>query len=203
MSIKLYDVYVDEKGNEVEVIERTGVSLDNINYNGLTPQKVYSEDRTNFTYDKDVQVYYQDGETNLALVDKEGNPLYITAYIGVKGDITLDNIVNGSDATYALVYYTTINSGVTAVDPRTVIATANKLVTTGDDNLDHLAVFLADVTENEYSEDNWKLKKQDRIFNGTDATLILQFYTVFNSGEKQDAQVCWNTVVPNRFGDAA
>ena len=203
LSIKLYDVYVDEDGNEVEVVERTGVSLDNINYNGLTPQKVYSEDRTNFTYDKDVQVYYQDGETNLALVDKDGNPLYITAYIGVKGDITLDNIVNGSDATYALMYYTKINAGVTAVDPRTIIATANKLVSTGDDNLDHLAVFLADVTENEYGEDNWKLRKQDRIFNGTDATLILQFYTIFNRGEKQDAQDCWNTTVPNRFGDVA
>ena len=201
LSIKLYDVYVDENGNEVEVIERTGVSLDNINYNGLTPQKVYREDRTNFTYDKDVQVYYQDGETNLALVDKAGNPLYITAYIGVKGDITLDNIVNGSDATYALMYYTTINSGATAVDPRTVIATANKLVKTGDDNLDHLAVFLADVTENEYGEDNWKLRKQDRIFNGTDATLILQFYTLFNRGDNPDAQDCWNTIVPNRFGD--
>ena len=76
-----------------------------------------------------------------------------------------------------------------------------QLVKTGDDNLDHLAVFLADVTENEYGEDNWKLRKQDRIFNGTDATLILQFYTLFNRGDNPDAQDCWNTIVPNRFGD--
>ena len=203
-SLKIYEHWVDEDGNDMGTLLKKNVSIDNINYNGLTPQKVYSKDRLNFTYDKDVQVYYQDGDKNIALKDKDGNPLYITAYIGVKGDITLDNIVNGSDATYALNYYTHINSNVSAIDPRTIIATANKLVTNGDDNLDHLAVFLADVTENEYAEDNWKLRKQDRLFNGTDATLILQFYTIFNSGlEQKDAQECWNVVVPNRFGDAS
>lgn len=206
-SLKLYNRFVDEDGN-VLLEKEVDSSLDNINYNGLTPQKVYSEDRLNFTYDKDVQVYYmgkdnEGNDKNIALVDKDGNPLYITAYIGLKGDITLDNIVNGSDATYALQYYTVLNSGTGTLDPRTVIATANPLVTNGDDNLDHLAVFLADVTENEYGEDNWMLRKQDRLFNGTDATLILQYYTLLNSGGLKDPQECWNKVVPNRFGDIA
>ena len=200
-SLVIYDVYTID-GVEQEPVIREDIDMSKINYNGLTPASVYSEDRTNFTYDHDVQVYYDD----LALVDKDGNPLYITAYIGVKGDVDFNNVADGTDATLTLQYYTLIMSGQggTDVDPLEVQLSKSDLVTGPNEPLEHLAAFLADVDTNEWDPDNWRVRKEDRTIDGTDATNILKFYTLMMSGVPGQpdpvAYDVWNEVVPDRFG---
>ena len=175
--------------------------MSKINYNGLTPASVYTKDRTNFTYDHDVQVYYDD----LALVDKYGNPLYITAYIGVKGDANLNNVADGSDATDVLSYYARRGAGAggVSVDPLTIKLSQSPLVTSADDPLEHLAAFLCDVDQNEWSADNWSVRKENRNLDGTDATLILKYFALVGSstaGTPEWYYECWNNAVPYRFG---
>lgn len=200
-SLVIYDVYTID-GVEQAPVLREDIDMSKINYNGLTPASVYSEDRTNFTYDHDVQVYYDD----LALVDKDGNPLYITAYIGVKGDVNLNNVTDGTDATHTLRYYTLRISGQGggAIDPLELQLSNSPLVTGPNDPLEHLAAFLGDVNVDEWDENNWRVRKEDRNIDGTDATQILRFYTLMISGTPggtlPDAYETWNEVVPWRFG---
>jgi hypothetical protein len=199
--LAIYDVY-EIDGVEQAPELRSDIDMSKINYHGLTPAKVYSIDRTNFTYDHDVQVYYDD----TALVDKDGNPLYITAYIGVKGDANLNNVADGNDATDVLWYFGQISGGVggTSVDPDTIQLSRNSTMSKGvDDPLEQLAAFLCDVDQDEWSADNWAKPKNERTLDGTDATLILKYYG--NVLRKVDASSewyyqCWNEAVPYRFG---
>ena len=213
--LNIYDVY-EIDGVEQAPELRTEIDYSKINYNGLTPAKVYdarratvTDDhvatRNDFIYDDVVQVYYDD----LALVDKDGNPLYITAYIGVKGDANLNNVADGSDATDVLWYFGQISGGVggTTVDRDTIQLTRNSTFVTGvDDPLEQLAAFLCDVTEDEWSEDNWTIAKKDRNIDGTDATLILKYFGLVLRRVDDSSSwyyECWNEAVPNRFGGSA
>lgn len=199
-TFKLVDVYDD--GTEEE---RADVDTTLLNYNGKTPAGVYDEARTDFTYDHDVQVYY--GDT--ALVDKDGNPMYITAYIGVKGDINLDNKVTAVDASYALVYYADLSAGADGqeVDPNTVLLSRSPLVSGPDSIMDQFAAFLGDVNEDEYSADNWSKTKAQRKIIAVDASLILVYYAELNDLVNQYApdevpesakQELWDKVCPDR-----
>ena len=213
--LNIYDVY-EIDGVEQAPELRPEIDYSKINYNGLTPAKVYdarratvTDDhvatRNDFIYDDVVQVYYDD----LALVDKDGNPLYITAYIGVKGDANLNNVADGSDATDVLWYFGQISGGVggTTVDRDTIQLTRNSTFVTGvDDPLEQLAAFLCDVTEDEWSEENWKIAKKDRNIDGTDATLILKYFGLVLRRVDDSSSwyyECWNEAVPNRFGGSA
>ena len=171
--------------------------MDKINYHGLTPASVYSEDRTNFTYDHDVQVYYDD----LALVDKDGKPLYITAYIGVKGDANLDNVCDGSDAADVLSYFARVGALPDGGSYLDVQLSSSPLVTSGSDPLEELACFLCDVTEDEWGETNYNLSKINRTIDGTDAGAILYYYGLAGMGGGPSVYYeCWNKACPNRFG---
>ena len=200
-TLKIFDVYDD--GREVE---RTSINMDLINYNGETPESIYNS-RTHvpkvttiddFKYD--VPVYYG----NMALTDKDGNALTVTAYIGVKGDITLDNMVDAVDASAALRYYSLLSSN--GREPYDVILQSTKgglAVLSPTDELDELAAFLGDVNVNEWSEDNWNTKKNSRKVDANDASLILAFYAKNSSSDNNDKSVydIWNEVLGTlRFG---
>ena len=200
-SLKIFDVYED--GTEVE---RSAIDMSLINFNGETPFTMYNS-RTHvpkkttiddFKYD--VPVYYQD----MALTDKDGNALTVTAYIGVKGDATLDNMVDALDASAALRYYASLSTNDrTPYDVVLQNTAAGLKVSSPTDELDELAAFLADVTENEWGEDNWNKMKGDRYVDSSDASNILAFYARASSSDYNDVSTydIWNEVLGSRrFG---
>ena len=201
VALKIVDVYED--GREVE---RTDIDLSLINFNGLTPESAYNARThinkqttiTDFKYD--IPVYYG----TMPLVDKNGNALNVTAYIGVKGDITLSNMVDASDASAALSYYAKVSTG--SNSPATVILQCTEegmKVNTALDELDQLAAFLGDVNTNEWSADNWKTKKDGRIIDANDASQILSFYAKRTSQryDGTSSYDIWNEILGTaRFG---
>ena len=153
-----------------------------MNYHGATPEEVYNStehgtetevELSDFEYQ--VPAFYGD----LALVDKTGDALTITAYIGVKGDITLSNIVDATDCSIALQYYSflSVNGNVPSGYS---ISTHNEnglKVPSGMEELfENFAAFLGDVTENEWDAGNWSTLKAVREISAVDASQILAFY---------------------------
>ena len=183
--------------------------MDLINYNGMTPQSAY-DGRTHLSgagkttitdFKYSIPVYYGD----MPLVDKSGNPLNVTAYIGVKGDISLNNIVDSVDASTTLKYYAQVQTNDNTPNTVKCQTTSSGLeVSSPTDELDQLAAFLADVTENEWSEDNWKKKKDERVLDAVDASNILAFYSkrqTSNYDGISDSEI-WNEVLgEKRFGN--
>ena len=200
-TLKIFDVYDD--GHEVE---RTTVDMDLINFNGETPESVYNS-RTHvpkvttiddFKYD--VPVFYGDK----ALKDKDGNDLTVRAYIGVKGDASLDNMVDAVDASSVLRYYASVSTNDRSVYDVVLQSTKAGLAVSGPtDELDELAAFLADVTENEWGENNWMTKKDGRLIDSNDASKILAFYAKSSSSDYAGVSSydIWNEVLGSkRFG---
>ena len=141
----------------------------------------------------------------MALTDKSGAPLTVPAYIGVKGDVSLDNLVNAVDASAVLKYYAqTQTNGQTGDDVICTTIGSGLEVTSPLDELDQLAAFLGDVTENEWGEDNWKLRKTDRTLDAVDASNILAFYAERQRSDNDGVSDydLWNGVLGDkRFGN--
>ena len=207
VALKIIDVYDD--GREVE---RTDVNLDLINFNGMTPESAYNSRThinkqttiTDFKYD--IPVYYG----SMPLVDKDGNALSVTAYIGVKGDITLSNMVDASDASAALSYYAKVSTTPANLPddygPKNIILQDNDeglKVSSPVEELDQLAAFLGDVNTNEWSADNWKTRKEGRVIDANDASQILSYYAkrtshLYDNTSNSDI---WNEILGDaRFG---
>jgi hypothetical protein len=165
-----------------------------INFNGATPASTYRREQTDFTYQ--VAVYYND----MKLVDKDGNDLYVTAYIGVKGDANLDNILDSADAAQVLAYYSEVVNGASP-DEVQLSLTRTDLVTGPDSIYDHFAAFLADTDTNEWDPDNWSVRKSGRNNDSADASQILAAYTEANNGRENEMWEVWNEIVPSRFGE--
>lgn len=196
--VKTYDnVAVDAEGNyilnedgekivlssETEEEDITG----NVDFGTKTPENTYDVENTTFRYD--IPLSY-DGE---ALVDVNGEPITAEVYIGVRGDVTLDNVLDGSDATYMLLAYTNINSSTGQVDPDTVLFTREEMVTGPSDVLDHFAAFLGDADCD--ITDNWKAVKNKRSIVGADATYVLFAYTKLNSSYEGTEKELWEIVL--------
>ena len=147
-SIKIIDVY--DNGTKVA---RSNIDDKLINFGGLTPANIYSSSNKDFEYN--VQIYYGD----LPLRDKNGLPVCIKAYIGLKGDISLDNKLDSIDASDILRIYSSYAMGVSVN-----IFTSNPIVTNSQDPLNELARYLADVN-------------RDGIIDATDASEILRTYS--------------------------
>ena len=207
VALKIIDVYDD--GREVE---RTDINLDLINFNGMTPESAYNSRThinkqttiTDFKYD--IPVYYG----SMPLVDKNGNALSVTAYIGVKGDITLSNMVDASDASAALSYYAKVSTTPANLPddygPKNIILQDNDeglKVSSPVEELDQLAAFLGDVNTNEWSADNWKTRKEGRVIDANDASQILSYYAkrtshLYDNTSNSDI---WNEILGDaRFG---
>ena len=196
-ALSIVDVYED--GREVV---RKNIDLSLVNYHGATPEEVYNStehgtetevELSDFEYQ--VPAFYGD----LALVDKTGDALTITAYIGVKGDITLSNIVDANDCSIALQYYSflSVNGNVPSGYS---IGTHNKnglKVPSGMEELfENFAAFLGDVTENEWDAGNWSTLKAVREISAVDASQILAFYAQRSSSSYNDytSRQLWESI---------
>ncbi|SEH44923.1 hypothetical protein SAMN02910265_00680, partial [Ruminococcus flavefaciens] len=214
VKLEIIDVY--EGGYEVP---RAEINYDLVNFNGATPESEYNarthvpKQTTIDDFKYDVPVYYGD----MQLVDKEGKPLTVTAYIGVKGDATLDNMVDSVDASAVLRYYASISSnGRDVYDVKLQSTVAGLKVESPTDELDELAAFLADVNTNEWSADNWQTKKNGKLIgdpntysanmrriDSNDASKILAYYARRSSSDYNDVSNydIWNEVLGTaRFG---
>ena len=179
--------------------------MDPVNFKSETPESAYNSrvhDPDNvkvedFRYD--IPVYYGD----LQLVDKDGNALTVPAYIGVKGDITLNNIVDAVDASTVLHYYAVLSTDGTPDTVKCQDTGSGLQVASPTSELDQLAAFLGDVTENEWSSDNWKKKKTDRVIDAVDASNILAFYARVSSEDYKGVSThdIWDEVLGSkRYG---
>uniref|UniRef100_UPI0025D81136 hypothetical protein n=1 Tax=uncultured Ruminococcus sp. TaxID=165186 RepID=UPI0025D81136 len=194
----IYDVYKDGK---IEV--RSGLDMSRVNFGQATPEKVYNTRTHNnakttiddFKYE--VSVMYE----NMPLVNTSGEALTVPVYIGVKGDINLDNKVNAVDASTALSYYASYQTNGNTKESVICQNDTNGLaVTSPTDMLDHFAAFLGDVDTNEYDPNNWKTMKGDRTVNAVDASYILSYYAEQQTTDKS-ANDIWNDVLGTaRFG---
>jgi len=192
-SIHIYDVF-DDGHKEEEVVD-----TDKINFNNVTPESAYNSvphvvgvgSIKDFQYS--ISVYYG----TEALVDENHNELSITAYIGVKGDVTLNNIVDSVDSSIALRYYSVLSTGgnVNEVKAQSCENKGCYKVSSGTDPLDQLAAFLGDVTEDEYSIINWKTAKSSRVIDAVDASRMLSFYAKRSTrGASVTNQSIWQEV---------
>ena len=172
-----------------------------ITFNGATPASVY--DKANQTFKYEVPVFYDFGENGeediRPLLNEEKNQIMITVYIGVKGDVNLDNRADAVDATQIQVYYAHLSAG-NGTPKDTQLSLSSDLVDGPDSDYDHFAAFLGDVNANEWSETNWKLRKEDRPeINAVDATQIQVFYARASTSD-EDPYDIWNYASPSRFG---
>ena len=141
---------------------------------------------------------------DMPLVNEDGESLTIPVYIGVKGDITLSNIVNAVDASAVLSYYAACQTYKNANGEVDVTEGKNKIqaqtdlaglkVTSADDILDHFAAFLADVDQDEYDPNNWSKMKGDRTVNAVDASYILSYYAESQTSSQKPAEI-WDKVL--------
>ena len=201
VELQIYDVFKDGTIKLRESIDRSW-----INFGQATPEKVYNS-RTHtdgkttiddFKYE--IPVMYG----NMSVVNTQGEALTVPVYIGVKGDVNLDNKVNAVDASTALSYYASYQTN--GNTKTSVICQNDKnglTVTSPTDILDHFAAFLGDVDTNEYDPNNWKTMKGDRTVNAVDASYILSFYAERQRSANKDksANDLWNDVLGDvRFG---
>ena len=125
---KVYDlIAIDENGEYVldengeKIVVNNEVEIENISglvdFGDATPANTFNVENTTFRYDVPLS-YFGD-----ALLDEDGNAITAEAYIGKRGDVTLDNIITASDATYMLTAYTKINSVTGTIDANTILFT--------------------------------------------------------------------------------
>lgn len=131
----------------------------------------------------------------------------IPTFIGMKGDANLDNKTDAKDASCILSFYADKMSGkadslLYMVDyPLRTDGTAdlykNQLENYGiyeTDILEEFSNFLGDVVhKNISSENNWKVKKENRTVDASDASCILNFYAkkITSNTDVSDIEL-WN-----------
>ena len=143
----------------------------------------------------------------MQLRDDTGEAITFTAYIGVKGDSNLDNIVDPQDASYTLSFYANASTLPEGGDKNTVMINnpelnekiANSPVDeNGYNMLDMLCAFLIDVDLDVYDEDNWNMLKVDREIDPADASWILSEYAVRSTDTTKTHHEAWNEVLASQ-----
>ena len=169
--------------DEADMIAKLGGVID-YSFGTQTPKSVFDPAKGNKYA---VNVYVGSGEDMIELSDENVIPFTVDAYIGVKGDVTLDNNVDALDASRVLSYYA--RASVNTSDANIEMLPGKN----GDQFIENLVCFLGDVSEDEYSVDNWKKTEVDRRddINASDASLILAYYA--RSSTSKD--VTWADVV--------
>ncbi|HOO07356.1 MAG TPA: hypothetical protein PLH83_12875, partial [Ruminococcus sp.] len=160
------------------------------------PAGTFQRGAGQFKYE--INVLY-DGEI---LTYADGTPVTFNAYIGVKGDVDFDLIVDATDASAVLVYYAAIMTG---GNPEEITLSPNTDLVAQDPNYDELAAFLGDVDTNEYSPVNFRTKKPGRIIDATDASAILVVYSYTMTTPEEELtddkiQEFWDDACPERKG---
>ena len=199
---EVVQLYIDNDGNVIKNSDGEPLSVvinpetakdvtDLVDFGTATPANVFEYGKAEFKHD--LPLYAAEDIT-----DAFGNVITIqggrvtsadrtypvaTVYVGVKGDANLDFAVDSKDATVVLSWYgekaTGGNSAVFANSPFVASYNDEGVLVANEDadmNLDQLAAFLADVT-NEIDANNFMLDKNARTLNSIDASFILALYT--------------------------
>ena len=133
----------------------------------------------------------------------------VTAYVGLKGDANLDFAVDSKDATLVLSWYSAkATSTLDDFAKSNPVFSNSKLIGQynaegvivpnegADMNLDKLAAFLADVT-NEIDSNNYTMDKIVRTIDSKDASFILAMYSEQSTTTEKGAATreLWNKVL--------
>ncbi|MDE7137984.1 MAG: hypothetical protein K2O29_05950 [Ruminococcus sp.] len=193
--------YVDDKTEEIDIVDLFDFEA--------SPAEKFTKNNTTFKYNVALVYAGEDivdetGKTVLAkgdtLKDASGYNVSVIAYIGVKGDINLDNLVDAIDVTQARSYYAAISAGymtgLTANDVQ--LSISNTVLVTGPDSVyDDFAAFLGDVNQGSMViEDNWRASKSDRLVDAVDATCISAYYALISrTGNTDSEEVIWEQVL--------
>ena len=148
--------------------------------------------------------------SNKQLLDKNGKPLTIKAYIGLKGDANLDGRLTTVDATLTFKFVGALNKQ--GADPLAIQLSNSVLAKKVDDEsnfvddpsgiYDNFAAFLADAkVENSFAAP-WRVGKNDRVettkyrrYQTTDASYILRAAMLIGTEEYQNNhEAMWNTI---------
>ena len=182
-----------DKYSDGTMKERT-IALDDINFNGATPSNTYDAANTTFKYE--VALY----NGTEALLDKNGNAVTMTVYIGVKGDANLDNKADSSDTAVVLNYYAAVQqAGNSVATKNNTVLTANSK---GDQTLDQFAAYLADVNAD---ESNYNYTKGASSLDSSDGAKILEFFAAFQASDKTPEKILatWKVTVPSVYAEIA
>jgi len=156
-----------------------------VNFGDATPNSVFSAENGN-KYDVDVYVTGENVTKKLKTYPRV--PVTVPVYIGVKGDVNLDNVVKASDASKVLAYYAGISTSTEETDI--------EMINNNDQYLENLVCFLGDVNEDEYAENNWKKTEAERrnTINASDASYILAYYARISTGSPENSAT-WDEVL--------
>ncbi|MDE5861345.1 MAG: hypothetical protein K2H28_04045, partial [Ruminococcus sp.] len=121
----------------------------------------------------------------------------VVAYIGYRGDVSLDYLVDAVDATQTQAYYAELSTG---KKPGEVVLSDSKLVESSSSIYDDFAAFLGDVNMTNQKEEivHWRTGKKGRALDAVDGTGILTAYaelslkdTPYTLGDKE----LWDAVL--------
>lgn len=191
-------IYADDTTGEVDLI-------DNFDFEA-TPAEKFSTNNATFKYnvalvysgddivDETGRVVLANGDT---LKDSSDYDVSVVAYIGVRGDINLDNRADAVDATQAQMYYAVISAGNGTTENTKLSISNETLVTSPTSIYDQFAAFLGDVNQSTHVvEDNWKATKDKRQIDAVDATNISTYYAkVSNPDNTDDDETIWNNIL--------
>jgi len=192
----VYGIGYESEGKAIILseFEETMDVTGKLGFGTATPANTYKAVENQFTYD--IQLTYtgekindKEGNqilaTNALMRDKEGKIATVEAYIGVKGDVNLDNIVDARDATATLTYYAKSSTAAEGT-PETKLSPNNDAVPTAEHVMDDFAAFLTDVKFDTAEKRDTTAEKTDRVIDGRDATSILTFYALTSVEENKD-----------------
>ncbi len=170
-SLTRIPIYTNDIKGEPE--ELTDLSI--VSFNGLTPQSVYTDN----------DAAYFVGQLPATITDEFGTHEFEdvgTAYIAVKGDVTLTGEADANDASYVLIYAADIGAGKEAY-----------IYSEEDEMMELFAYFLGDVTgesEDHGATDSLGNEKSD--LDAVDASYILIYAARYGAGN--DAN--WGRILP-------
>jgi hypothetical protein len=191
-------VTIDADGNATETeLDPSLITFASANNGSNNPAGTFDEAAHQFSYQ--INVLYN-GEQ---LLYEDGTPVSFTAYIGVKGDVDLDLVVDSADSSAILEYYAQTSTGKLREE---ITLCPNTALLAQDPEFENLSAFLADVDTDEYSPVNFATKKTGRVIDSTDSSGILYVYAetqtaIVDNKEERDAlrAKSWNALYPGRI----
>ena len=174
--------YTDENGTVIitNVLsdEKTDITAE-LTFGDATPANTYKAVENQFLYR--VPVYYNGAVAK----DDNGNDLTVTAYIGLKGDTDLNNIVDGRDATATLSYFAKISTeDLTAAN--TALSPSELVSGNAESVYDDFAAFLSDVKVDDGNKMSRFATKGERLVDGRDASSILSYFAKSSTEEYKE-----------------
>ena len=189
---------------------------DSVDFGTATPANVFEYKVASFKHDLALYASEDIKDAFGNVITLEGNKIQsddntfpvATVYVGLKGDANLDFAVDSKDATLVLSWYSAKSTSTLDdfAQSNPVFSNSNLIGQYNaegtivpnegaDMNLDKLAAFLADVT-NEIDSNNYTMDKIVRTIDSKDATFILAMYSEQSTTTEKGAATreLWNKV---------